>query len=141
MVHCRLIVDLGIAQHRAGDPAALDTLLEGSRLAAAQADGNLCAKALLAGSRGIFSSTGAIEQERVDGLRAALALVGDGDSRVRAMLLANLSVELSFAGDHDEPDRLSDDATAMARRLGHPAALVPVARASAGDLVEGRPPA
>ena len=68
MVHCRLIVDLGIAQHRAGDPSARQTLLEGSRLAAAEGDGNLCAKALLAGSRGMFSSTGAVEQERVDGL-------------------------------------------------------------------------
>ena len=125
-VYCRLIVDLGIAQHRAGDPAALHTLLEGSKLAAAARDGPLCAKALLAGSRGIFSSTGSVEQERVDGLRSALALVGDTDSRVRAMLLANLSVELSFAGDHEEPDRLSDEATAMARRLGGPSALVPV---------------
>jgi class 3 adenylate cyclase/tetratricopeptide (TPR) repeat protein len=125
-VHCRLIVDLGIAQHRAGDPSALHTLLEGSRLAAAAGDGALCARALLAGSRGIFSSTGSVEQERVDGLRSALSLVGDKDSRVRAMLLANLSVELSFAGDHEEPDRLSDEATAMARRLGGPSALVPV---------------
>jgi class 3 adenylate cyclase len=125
-VHCGLIVDLGIAQHRAGDPAALGTLLEGSRLAAAAGDGALCARALLAGSRGIFSSTGVVDQERVDALRSALALVVDDDSRARAMLLANLSVELSFAGDHDEADRLSDEATAMARRLGYPAALVPV---------------
>ena len=125
-VRCGLIVDLGIAQHRAGDPAGQDTLLEGSRLAAAAGDGPLCARAVLAGSRGTFSSTGSVDHPRVDALRSALALIGDADIRVRAMLLANLSVELEFVGDHDEQDRLSDEATGIARRLDDPAALVPV---------------
>ena len=81
---------------------------------------------MLASSRGIFSSTGRVDQDRVDALRSALTLIGDADSRVRAMLLANLSVELEFSGDHDEQDRLSDEAAAMARRLGDSASLVPV---------------
>ena len=123
---CGLIVDLGVAQHRAGDSAGHQTLLEGSRLAAAAGDGALCARAVLASSRGIFSSTGRVDHERVDALRSALTLIGGDDSRVRAMLLANLSVELEFSGDHHEQDRLSDEAAAIARRLDDPAALVPV---------------
>ncbi len=125
-IRCQLIVDLGVAQHRAGDPAALGTLLRGSQLAAAAGDGPLCARAVLAGSRGTFSSTGAIDEERVAALRAAIDLNGSGDSSLRARLLANLSVELGFTGNHAEQDRLSDEATAMARRLDDPGALVPV---------------
>ena len=125
-IRCGLIVDLGVAQHRAGDPQALTTLLEGSRLAAAGGDGPLCARAVLAGSRGMFSSTGTVDEARVGALRAALDVVGRTDSSVRARLLANLSVELGFTGDHDEQDRLSEEATDIARRLGNPAALVPV---------------
>jgi hypothetical protein len=62
----------------------------------------------------------------VESLRLALGLLDQADSAMRARLLANLSVELSFTGDHEEQDRLSEQATAMARRLGDPAALVPV---------------
>jgi class 3 adenylate cyclase len=125
-IRCGLVVDLGVAQHRAGDSRALATLLEGSKLAAAAGEGLLCARAVLAGSRGMFSSTGAIDEQRVGALRTALDLVGDADSLIRARLLANLSVELGFTGDHNEQDRLSDEATAMARRLADPGALVPV---------------
>jgi class 3 adenylate cyclase/tetratricopeptide (TPR) repeat protein len=122
----RLVVSLGVAERRAGDPRSPATLLEGTRLAASLGDGPLCARAALAGSRGIFSSTGALDAARVESLRLALGLLDQADSAMRARLLANLSVELSFTGDHDEQDRLSDQATAMARRLGDPAALVPV---------------
>jgi class 3 adenylate cyclase/tetratricopeptide (TPR) repeat protein len=125
-VRYHLMIDLGVAQHRAGDPEAAATLLAASRLAAQEGDGMQCARAVLAGSRGLWSSTGVVDRERVQALRTALDLIGEEDSPVRARLLANLSVELGFSGDHAEPDRLSDDATAMAHRLGRPAALVPV---------------
>lgn len=125
-IRYHLTVDLGVALHRAGDRRAMATLLEGSRLAAEAGDAALCARAVLASSRGLWSSTGAVEEARVEALRRALRMVGEEDSPVRARLLAELSVELGFSGDHTEPDRLSDEATAMAHRLGHPAALVPV---------------
>jgi class 3 adenylate cyclase len=125
-VRCRLMVDLGIARHRAGDPEAAATLLEGSGLAATLGDAALCARAVLAGSRGMSSSTGSVDEARVAALRTALECAGTADSLVRARLLANLSMELSFTGDHREQDRLSDQAMAMARRLDDPAALVPV---------------
>jgi class 3 adenylate cyclase len=121
-----LAVKLGVAQRRAGDPGAQETLLQGCRMAAALGDAPLCARAALAGSRGMFSSTGAVDRVRVEALRLALDLVPPEDSPTRARLLANLSVELAFTEDHSEQDRLSDEATAMARRLGDPAALVPV---------------
>ena len=125
-VRCGLLVELGIALHRAGDPGSRRTLLDGARLAAELGDGPLCARAVLAGSRGIFSSTGVVVGDRIDMLRAALELAGSADSPTRAVLLAELSVELSFVGDHVEQDALSDEATAMAHRLGAPGPLIRV---------------
>jgi hypothetical protein len=85
-----------------------------------------CARAVLAGSRGLWSSTGEVDWGRVQALRTALDLIAEDDSPVRARLLANLSVELGFSGDHAEPDRFSEEATAMAHRLARPGALIPV---------------
>jgi class 3 adenylate cyclase len=126
LVRCRLLVDLGGALQRAGDPDANRVLLDASRFAAELGDGQLCAAAVLACGRGIFSAAGSIDRSRVEALRAALELIGPDDEPVRAMLLANLSIELRFDNDHVEQDRLSDEATAIARRLGDAGVLIPV---------------
>ncbi len=98
-----LLTELGIAQHRSGHHEARDTLLRAATLAADIGDGRQCARAVLACSRGIFSSAGSVDEAYVSALRRALELVGD-DPGTRAMLLAILSVELSFVGDHTEQD-------------------------------------
>jgi class 3 adenylate cyclase len=54
----------------------------------------------------------------------ALAAVGDGDSAIRASLMATLADERYWAGDRESGVVLSDDAVAMARRIGDPRALV-----------------
>jgi len=54
----------------------------------------------------------------------ALKAVDDGDSAVRASLMAILAGERYWGSDRDAAYALSDDAVAMAQRLGDPRALV-----------------
>ena len=54
----------------------------------------------------------------------ALEALGEGDSPIRASLLAILGGERYWAGDREAGVALSDAAVAMARRIGDPRALV-----------------
>lgn len=121
---CDLIIAQGDAERRAGDPAFRTTLLEASRLARELGDSERLARAALANNRGFFSATAGVDRERVATLEVALAAQPDGDSAVRASLLAHLAVEL--VADPDWPRRaaISDDALAMARRVGDQRTLV-----------------
>lgn len=116
--HCALIIALGEAQRRAGDPAHRDTLLEAGRLAEQLGDAGLIARAALANQRGLFSRLGAVDGERVAALEAALEAVGPSDSTERAQLLAALASELHFAGDERRRVELGREGLAIARRLG-----------------------
>jgi hypothetical protein len=67
----------------------------------------------------MFSSTlGRVDTDRVDALQSALDAVGPGESPTRARLLATLAQELLYAGDRPRRVALSDEALAIARRLG-----------------------
>jgi class 3 adenylate cyclase/tetratricopeptide (TPR) repeat protein len=121
-----LFIALGEAQRRAGDPAYRETLLSAAHLAQQRADAGALARAALANTRGaLYSTAGKVDQDRVAALEAALGAIGDGDSRMRARLLANLGLELTWA-DRERARRLSDDALELARRLGDPGTLVEV---------------
>jgi tetratricopeptide (TPR) repeat protein len=120
--HCELIISLGEAQRRAGDPGHRDTLLEAGRLAQQLGDADLVARAALANRRGLFSRIGAVDEGRVAALEAALAAVGPSDSPERARLLAVLASELHFAGDERRVE-LGREGLAIARRLGDIATL------------------
>ncbi|HMC80462.1 MAG TPA: BTAD domain-containing putative transcriptional regulator, partial [Acidimicrobiia bacterium] len=122
-----LLISLGEAQRRAGDAAFRDTLLDAARAARQQGDAGALARAALANTRSwMSSSVAAVDAGRVEVLEAALASVGEADSPVRARLLAGLGEELLYAGDRPRRVRLSDEALAMARRLGDPLALTDV---------------
>jgi class 3 adenylate cyclase/tetratricopeptide (TPR) repeat protein len=121
-----LLIGLGSAQRLAGDPAHRETLLAAAHLAERLGEVELLVRAALTNNRGLHSSSGVVDQERVAVLEAALA-AGSGDSPERARLLAILAVELTFAGDWLHRRRLADDALAMARRLDDPATFVRVA--------------
>jgi tetratricopeptide (TPR) repeat protein len=56
-------------------------------------------------------------------LERAIGIVGDRDSTERARLLAMQAAELMYSGDLDRRHRMSDQALAVARRLGDPDAL------------------
>ena len=123
-----LLVLLGEAQARAGDPGARETLLEAARMARDRGDADALARAVLANTRGGLSVGGrlGVDAERVETLEAALSTLPTGDSPNRARLLAALGQEMLFAGDRERRVRLSQEATDMARRLGDPATLAHV---------------
>lgn len=101
-----LLFGLGVAQRRAGRPVSVersdgstaDTLLLASSLAADEGNGVLCARAVLTGSRGMFTSTGEIIHERLSAIDRALELVPERTA-LRASLLATKAVELTFGDE------------------------------------------
>jgi class 3 adenylate cyclase len=122
-----LLLALGEAQRRAGEPAHRETLLEAARLARGRGDAGALARAALSNTRAMFMGNfGWVDDERVEVLEAALAAAGEADTPVRARLLATLALEVTFAGQGDRPLSLSDEALATARRFGDPATLAGV---------------
>ena len=121
-VRRELLLGLGEAQVHAGRPEFRETLLEAAELSRAAGDGNRLVRAALLNSRGMFSSSGHVDEERVAILEAALGFVGDDDPR-RARLLALLAAELLWTGDYVRRRELSDEAVRLARRRGDDAAL------------------
>jgi DNA-binding SARP family transcriptional activator len=121
--HAQAMIDLGIAQRLAGQPAYRDTLLTAARIAQDAGRGDLLAEAALASSRGSFSRLGEVDAEKIALIEAALAVVPPGSTQ-RARLLANLSAELTWEPDHTRRLALADAAVAEARRAGDPATLI-----------------
>jgi class 3 adenylate cyclase/tetratricopeptide (TPR) repeat protein len=122
-----LLISLGIAQRRAGEEEYRGTLLDAAQLAKRRGDIDALARAALANSRGaFFGAVGALDAERVGVLEAALDGIGFEETARRARLLANLGVELVSSGDRPRRVALSDEAVALARRLGDLRALADV---------------
>src|SRR5207237_718888 len=97
-----LLLALGEAQRRSGDPVHRETLLVAGRLAGQRGDAAALAWAALSNTRAMFMGNfGWVDAERVAVLEAALAAAEEGDSPVRARLLATLALELTFAGQGD----------------------------------------
>jgi DNA-binding SARP family transcriptional activator len=117
---------LGDAQRQTADLTYRDTLLEAARLALEVGDVESLVFAALANSRQIQSTTGTIDQERVDVLEAAIDRVGTADTAERAMLLAHLAVDRSYDGEPERRRPLVEEALAIARRVGDPATLFDV---------------
>lgn len=122
-IRCRLLIGLGEAQLQSGEPGSLRTLLDAAHLAERRGDTAQLVRAALAGTRGI---PGVTDPERVAVLESALRAVGTGDSPARAELLAALASELTVMGDFARRRDLTDDALAVARRLGNPTCLLHV---------------
>ena len=122
-----LLISLGEAQRRAGDPSHGETLLEAARLARQGGNADALGRAALANTRGhLMTSIGVIDEEKVATLEAAVAAVGDRDLRTRARLLAALGLELVFSGDWRRCLDLSDEALGLARSLDDPETLASV---------------
>jgi class 3 adenylate cyclase len=121
-----LTLRLGVALHRAGDADYGATLLAAAQLARELGETDLLVAAALANTRGVASQMGRVDRERVGVLEAALEAVGEDDSRERAELLSMLTIELLFDGDHVRRRARSDEALAIARRVGDRRGLMQV---------------
>lgn len=124
----QLLICLGEAQRRAGDSTYREILLRAARLAQECGDSQALARAALANSRGLLpSSVTRVDRDRVAILEAALSASVVADTSERALLLARLGLELT-ASVHERERRLSlsDEALAMARRIGDNSTLTQV---------------
>ncbi|HEV3363540.1 MAG TPA: AAA family ATPase [Acidimicrobiia bacterium] len=116
-----LLISLGEAQRRAGDAAYRETLFAAARLAQEAGDADRLARAALANHRGVWSAAGAVDEDRVGVLEAAIgALDREADSTLRARLLAQLGIELTFSPDPARKQELCREALEIARRDGSP---------------------
>ena len=120
---CDLLISLGEAERRAGDPAYRPTLLDAVGLAQELGDAGRLARAALAGNRGLFSVSDRVDADWVAVLEAALEALGPGDSGLRARLLVTLAAELVHSHDQGRCHRLAREGLALSRRLGDPETL------------------
>jgi class 3 adenylate cyclase/tetratricopeptide (TPR) repeat protein len=122
----RLLIGLGTAQMRLGQPGYRDTLLEAAEVARAAGEPGLLVAAALANNRGDTSTAGVVDLARVSVLEEALTLVEADDLLARARLLSTLAVELVYDADWARRVALSDEGLRLARQHGDPAALAEV---------------
>ena len=120
-----LLADLGEARQRTGDGEAArrafeDVLAIARRLDRARG-GPLLARAVL-GIAGVGAEVGRTDEALVGLLDEALAAL-DTEDALRVRLLARLAAELAYARADTRRHALSEQAVAMAERVGDPATL------------------
>jgi tetratricopeptide (TPR) repeat protein len=121
---CELLLSLGEAQYRAGfGDESRATFQRASEIARRIENAECLARAVL-GIGVMPTDPTVIDQTRLALIDEALRSVGIRDSPARAMLLACESWELHWSVDIARRDALSDEAVAMARRLGDPSTLI-----------------
>jgi class 3 adenylate cyclase len=121
-----LLIGLGEARRRAGDPAYRQTLLDAARLAKDLGDAPALASAALANTLGYMWTAFSVDTDRIEVLESALAAVGEDDPALRARLLATLGLELAWQPDPTRRVALSQEALGIARTLDDPATLAHV---------------
>jgi class 3 adenylate cyclase/tetratricopeptide (TPR) repeat protein len=121
-----ILIDLGGAQRWAEADAFRQTLLDAAALAEELGDDDALIRAALANNRGGASRAGEVDSERVAIIERALDRCGQADSPARARLLATLAIELSQGSDLERRTEVSDEAVAIARRVGDDLTIVRV---------------
>jgi DNA-binding SARP family transcriptional activator len=120
---CELLLALGEAQARAGDPVTEPTFRAAERQARDLGDADLVARAVL-GRCGVGVTIVGVDAGRTRALDAALELLGEGSPALRARVLARLAIELYYAPGRARADPLSAEAIELARRSEDPEALL-----------------
>ena len=124
---CDLLVNLGEVQRRAGDlHRAMATFRQAAAEARRLADPQLLAHAAL-GFEDALLPTGlpraGVGDTSILLLEEAFGALAEADGPLRARVLAALARALYFAGAQDRGTALSEQAVALARQAGDPAAL------------------
>jgi tetratricopeptide (TPR) repeat protein len=122
---CELLLALGEAEWRAGDyDEAKEAFRQAAQLAEALGEAEELARAAL-GFGGPFAAfeAGTVDEPLVELLGRALDRLNPEDSTLRARVTSRLAEALTFSPRRDEGAPLSEQAIAMARRLGDRATL------------------
>ncbi len=122
---CRLLLELGEAWRGAGElREALEVFLRAAANARRHGWSEELAEAALGSQFGLFGAAA------VRLLEEALAAIGDEESTLRVRLLSELATAHFLSGGDAKGTALSEEALAMARRLGEPKALYMAFRAT-----------
>ena len=119
---CEVLLALGRAQWRAGNPAARESFADAADLAREAGLPEALGAAVL-GMTGRFYEAGVADPETIDQVEGALDALPETDSTLRARLLARLADSLHVAADEERRSAISAEAVAIARRLGDPDTL------------------
>jgi class 3 adenylate cyclase len=131
-----LAVDLGVAQRWAGDATFRTTLLDAAGDADEAGDDGALVRAAKGLSRGLWSSTFVVDDEKVDVMQRALASLDAAPAGVeeeRARVLATLASELTFS-PYEQRRRLIDEARRIARSSGDRELVIDVDASSVWTL-------
>jgi predicted ATPase/DNA-binding NarL/FixJ family response regulator len=122
---CQLLLALGEPRMATSDVAAARAAYQqAGELARRIGSPEVLARAAL--GRGLVVTGGMVHPVEVGLLREALAALGEADSRLRARVLARLAKALLYTPQAQRRLQLSEEAVALARRLGDPATLAAV---------------
>ena len=123
---CELLLALGEARWNLGDGTGAQQACQVAAELAERLDdaARLARAALTFCGPSRITYTRAVGQSGVDLLERALGALGEAETPLRARTMARLALSLSYIPAHRERRRaLADEALAMARRIGEPAAL------------------
>jgi tetratricopeptide (TPR) repeat protein len=127
---CALLLALGETQSRAGEyPQAMETFLRAAEIARDLGMVWALGRAAL-GFEDSSWRPGLPGDAAVGLLEEALSALGEGDSALKARVLAALSRAFIFTGALERAETIGRQAVQMARRLDDPAALAATLRAS-----------
>jgi hypothetical protein len=122
---CELLLAVGEARMAGGDVAAARAACrQAGELARRIGAPEALARAGL--GLGLVVTAGVVDPDEVGLLEEALVALGGADSPLRARVLARLARALVYTPQAGRRLRLSEDAVALARRLGDPATLAAV---------------
>jgi DNA-binding SARP family transcriptional activator len=121
---CELLVLLGEAQVRSGERVlAWQTFREAATVAATLGDGTMLARAAIGASRPYVQPPGVVDEELIDLLEQALAMISTDRSVLQVRVISRLCGALYFSPDRERMKNLSAEATEIAREIGTPEAL------------------
>jgi tetratricopeptide (TPR) repeat protein len=137
---CRLLLDLAQALLKSGATArGRETCREAAAAARQLGDSDLLARAALTyGSVFVYSD---VDRALIDLLEESLRMLAQGDSALRARLLARLAAALQPSDDPHETMDLARSAIAMARRVGDRKTLLQTIRSGCSALMDLADPA
>lgn len=134
LARARLLLARGRAHRRASDfPSAMETFREAAAEARQRGTGELFAEVAVAFEDASFEP-GYFGVEAVELLEEARSALGAGGSALHVRIAASLSRALEFSGRRPEAITHSENALAMARRLGDPATTADVLHRTAFSL-------